>query len=338
MSSSSSNKSAVFLIAGFTGGIGKAILAKALVPGAKLKKHPIGLIIGIDYFAKPEMREAKEKELNEALNTTSTGNTNAPRRAIVLHWDAASLESSEQLMAAIDAATSVVDACVITTGMGFHGVATELSVAASHKAITRLANVNYTGPCLLASHLVGHQMKTTLQRLGQTPTLSVLSSFSGVIGLPARAAYCGSKFALNGYLESLYADCPYFQLTLLCPTTVATGFRDAWKSGDLGKITTGVNDSSVAALTPDECAAAVWSAVDRETASEGQIAKAQRSNTNNSARPNPKNKYWEGANGTVEYVILKGFGPTIASFMVHATSPKVATYIRNRALTSASKL
>lgn len=328
MSTSPNTSTSVFLIAGFVGGIGKAIMAKALAPNASIKGCPISLIIGIDYFPKPELklREKAEAELNAAL---SKNPANACR-AVVLDWNAASLESSESLMRSLDEATTVVDACVITTGMGFHGVATELSTAASHQAMSRLANVNYIGPCLLASHLVGHQMRSTYARLGRTPTLSVLSSFSGVIGLPARAAYCGSKFALNGYLESLYADAPYFQLTLLCPTTVSTGFRDAWKSGELGKITTGVNDSSVAALTPLECASAVWRAVERETASKGPASSA--------VAKNPKNKYWAGSNGTVEYIILKGFGPTIASFLVHCPSRHVSAFIRNKALTSASKL
>lgn len=329
-STSEKGGGAVFLIAGFTGGIGKAILAKAMSPTATFKGYPIQLVIGIDYFSTPELRAEKEKELNAELTNQRNGKSLTVSRAVVLHWDAASLTSTQELVVNLDGATAVVDACVITTGMGFHGVATELSVEASHKALQKLANVNYIGPCLLASHLVAKQMKTTLSRLKRTPTLSVLSSFSGVIGLPARAAYCGSKFALNGYLESLYADAPYFQLTLVCPTTVATGFRDAWKSGDLGKISTGVKDSSVAALTPTECAEAVWKAVERETINP-EVA-------TQSTEKDPKKKYWAPTNGTVEYVILKGFGPTVASFLVHASSPAVATYIRNRTLTSASKL
>ncbi len=35
------------------------------------------------------------------------------------------------------------------------------------------------------------------------PTVMVMSSISGYIGLPSRSLYCASKFALNGFIETL---------------------------------------------------------------------------------------------------------------------------------------
>ena len=34
----------------------------------------------------------------------------------------------------------------------------------------------------------------------------VISSISGKLGLPERSAYCASKFALNGFFESLRTE------------------------------------------------------------------------------------------------------------------------------------
>ena len=47
------------------------------------------------------------------------------------------------------------------------------------------------------------KMKATSALSSVAPTLLLLSSYSGVVGLAHRAAYSSSKFALNGYLESV---------------------------------------------------------------------------------------------------------------------------------------
>lgn len=47
-------------------------------------------------------------------------------------------------------------------------------------------------------------MKYALAELKKSKaTVIVISSLSGKFGLPSRTAYCASKFALNGFFESL---------------------------------------------------------------------------------------------------------------------------------------
>lgn len=54
-----------------------------------------------------------------------------------------------------------------------------------------------------------------------------MSSYSGEIGLHYRTAYCASKFAVTGFFESLRMEMSdYFDITIICPITVETSFRE----------------------------------------------------------------------------------------------------------------
>ena len=55
----------------------------------------------------------------------------------------------------------------------------------------------------------------------------VFSSYSGEFGLPSRSAYCASKFAVNGFYESLRMEMgEQIDITIVCPVTVQTNFRE----------------------------------------------------------------------------------------------------------------
>lgn len=54
----------------------------------------------------------------------------------------------------------------------------------------------------------------------------VLSSYSGEFGLVCRSSYCASKFAVNGFFESLKQEVgEAVDITMICPITVETEFR-----------------------------------------------------------------------------------------------------------------
>ena len=73
-----------------------------------------------------------------------------------------------------------------------------------------------------------HALKYMKQsNTGSKGHIVVLSSYSGVFGLPSRSCYCASKFAVNGFFESLRMELDsQIDITLACPVTVQTGFRD----------------------------------------------------------------------------------------------------------------
>ena len=56
----------------------------------------------------------------------------------------------------------------------------------------------------------------------------VFSSYSGEFGLPYRTSYCASKFAVNGFFESLKMELgDFIDITMICPITVETEFRSS---------------------------------------------------------------------------------------------------------------
>lgn len=55
----------------------------------------------------------------------------------------------------------------------------------------------------------------------------VMSSYSGEVGLHFRTPYCASKFAVNGFFESLRMEIKdEVDITIICPITVETSFRE----------------------------------------------------------------------------------------------------------------
>jgi len=244
----------VVLIAGCTGGMGSILLGN-LDRAGSFQGESIALIIALDYFKDTANGPA---QLQASLKTPS----------LVLHWDAARIESTKEVTRQIDGAVSRLDAALITTGLGFHGDLADMDLEASDKVLQRLMQVNAIGPSLLSQYCAA-KMRGGLNGLRRgrlAPTLMLMSSYSGLVGLAHRAAYCSSKFALNGFLETVHAEYPELRIVLVCPTSVSTGFRDNWKK-DLAK--QGVDAKAVevnkADLTAEDCVAAVWASFDCPT-------------------------------------------------------------------------
>ena len=183
----------------------------------------------------------------------------------------------------------------VFTGMGYHGRLQDTTIAKSAATLRRMLAVNCEGPALLCQHLAirihTQTSSSTLSTASPStsvfppPVMLVLSSYSGLIGLPYRAAYCSSKFALNGFLESLHAEFrKSIRLVIVCPTSVSTAFRSNWQKKDADESernnkrnnnsnnknnnnnnqpstpasTTVMNEAD---MTPDECVSGIWKAM-----------------------------------------------------------------------------
>lgn len=54
----------------------------------------------------------------------------------------------------------------------------------------------------------------------------VMSSVSGIMGMPLRSPYCATKFAVNGFFNALRFEEPDITFSLIYPpTVVGTNFR-----------------------------------------------------------------------------------------------------------------
>ena len=90
----------------------------------------------------------------------------------------------------------------------------------------KIMDVNLFGYVNMTKFALPHLMKTRGQ-------IIVISSISGVLGLPYRTAYCASKHAINGFFRSLaYEVDGKVDITICMPPTInGSNFRNNSLSG-----------------------------------------------------------------------------------------------------------
>jgi NAD(P)-dependent dehydrogenase (short-subunit alcohol dehydrogenase family) len=128
-----------------------------------------------------------------ALESVAAGLNNHP---VVLPVDLSTLEGPGRLAAQSLAALGTVDVLVNNAAIAHRGPATELDAG----IIDRLHAVNVRAPLLLIAALLPGMIKQ-----GRASIIN-LSSVSGVIGTPRRAAYAATKGAIDAATRSLAAE------------------------------------------------------------------------------------------------------------------------------------
>lgn len=261
---------ATVVFVGCTGGMGSILFRKVNDSAATLLSQPIRQLICIDYFRDEAAQRALKASCSPSIARVDT-----------FHWDASVLSSTKTVTDQIGAAVGQhgsIHHVILTTGMGFHGRLEDMDVEGSHATLSKLMNVNAIGPSLLlqfcAKRMPQSQQKqhtsssSSSKPQAAAPTMLVLSSYSGLIGLPHRAAYCASKFALNGYLEGIAAEYPAIRYVIICPTSVATNFRDNWKkqlhSSDQKQQAPPAVEVNEAQLTVEQCVDGIWTALTKQ--------------------------------------------------------------------------
>jgi NAD(P)-dependent dehydrogenase (short-subunit alcohol dehydrogenase family) len=133
------------------------------------------------------------------------------------------------------------------------------------EAFELVMRTNTTGPFLVSSAVVRH----LLGRDAEFGRIVNIASAAGRRGLPQRAAYCASKFALVGLTQVLAVELADRRITVnaVCPGAIATARHDA----RLERQRSGAPDASTAMLglppvghvgSPDDVARAVLFLVD----------------------------------------------------------------------------
>ncbi len=109
-----------------------------------------------------------------------------------------------------------VDILINNAGVGMRKPFAETSLA----TIEEIMRVNYLGAVYCAHELLPSMIA---RRSGHIVNLS---SVAGKIGTLNMAAYCASKFAMNGWSESLYHELKPLgvKVSVVCPGPVHTGF------------------------------------------------------------------------------------------------------------------
>ncbi|MDR2257396.1 MAG: SDR family NAD(P)-dependent oxidoreductase [Arthrobacter sp.] len=125
-------------------------------------------------------------------------------------------EACSSVVAAVQEQYGGIDVLVNNAGLGMVGTAEQLSMEAVEEQIA----VNYLAPVRLTKLVL-----PGMREAGHGRILSV-TSVGGAVGQPFADAYCGAKFALEGFMQSLapVAERCGVHVSVMEPAAVASSF------------------------------------------------------------------------------------------------------------------
>lgn len=143
---------------------------------------------------------SKRRELDEALEAAGLG-----RSVRVGQLDVTDPQSINRAVADLDLAERPLDAVVHNAGVAAGGAFEDLDEA----NIRRVMEVNYFGVLALTKRLLP---SFRAQRRGR---IVVISSESAFAGQPANSPYCASKWAVEGWAESIAYEVEHFGIDII---------------------------------------------------------------------------------------------------------------------------
>ena len=190
-------KNKVIIITGASSGIGKALVFALAKNGNKL------VLAGRN----------KEK-LNAVLQKMNEVNINA----ISIVTDVCKKEDCKNLINKCITEFSRIDVLINNAGISMRALFNESDLG----IIDKVMNTNFWGTVFCTKYALPYLLQSNGSLVG-------VSSIAGHIGLPKRSAYSASKFAMNGFLESVRSENMENDLHVLiaCPGFTASNIRKA---------------------------------------------------------------------------------------------------------------
>jgi short-subunit dehydrogenase len=223
-------KNKVVVVTGGTDGIGKGLVDLLLAQGAKVatcgRHHDKLYRLQSEYPSHP-------------LHTfvADVSNENDCRNFI---------ESTIQAFGGIDI-------LVNNAGISMRALLKELSTEVLH----RVMNVNFFG----AVYCTRFALDSIISRKG---SIVGVSSIAGYRGLPGRSGYSASKFALQGWLESIRTELMADDVHVMwvCPGFTTSNIRNAALDKDGQALGEGLMDEGKM-MSPEECAQHILRAIEK---------------------------------------------------------------------------
>lgn len=130
---------------------------------------------------------------------------------------------------------------------------------ATDEVIDQIMTVNFTGTAKLAKRQL---LKFQEAKRGH---FVVISSLSGLFGVPYRSIYSASKHALHGYFDAIRAENATMPLdvSIICPGYINTNISINALGPD-GKPTGRMDDNQAFGIPVERCAQSILKAVDRK--------------------------------------------------------------------------
>ncbi len=190
-------KDKVVIITGGSSGIGKACAYAFGRAGAKV------VITG---------RDAKK------LEEVSDGLINLGIENLTLIADVSKEENSELLAAQTIQRFGRIDILINNAGISMRALFEDLEM----KVFKKVMDINFYGTVFATKYCLPHILETKGSIVG-------ISSINGYRGTPARTAYTASKYAMQGFLESLRTEVMNRGVHVLvaCPGFTSSNIRNA---------------------------------------------------------------------------------------------------------------
>ncbi|AUA16469.1 oxidoreductase [Streptomyces samsunensis] len=195
-----------FLITGVSSGLGRAFAEGALESGHTV----IGTV-----------RREADMAAFEAL---------APGRAHARRLDVTDDEAVRAVVDEVEATVGPIDVAVANAGYGLEGIFEETPLS----AVRAQFETNVFGAAATLQAVLPHMRG---RRAGH---LMAVTSMGGLMAVPGMSAYCGSKFALEGMLESIRKEVAAFGIHV---TAIEPGsFRTDWAGRSMTRAERAIDD------------------------------------------------------------------------------------------------
>lgn len=173
-------------------------------------------------------------------------------RAIVVPTDVTDPVQCEHLMARTLEAYGKIDVLVNNAGVGAHFA---FEPPLDLTAFDRVMRVNYLGSVYCTYHALASLRKSKGH-------IVAISSLAGKTGVPQRTAYSASKFAMQGFFDSLRIELAGtgVDVSVMFPGFVDSGFRTRALGND-GAPRSTASRGGASAMAADECARQIIAAM-----------------------------------------------------------------------------
>jgi dehydrogenase/reductase SDR family member 7B len=189
-------KNKVVLITGASSGIGKSCA---------------------DYFALQGSKVVLAARNIDQLNVVAKNLKNKGCDVLALKSDVTQEQDCEQLISETIEKYGQLDVLVNNAGISMRATLEDASI----EVVRKVMDVNFYGMVYCTKYALPHLLKSKGSVVG-------VSSIAGFKGLPARSGYSASKFAMNGFLESLRIENLKKGLHVLiaCPGFTSSNIRN----------------------------------------------------------------------------------------------------------------
>ena len=180
----------------------------------------IGKRLAIDLAARGAVVAGCGRSIDRLRDTLKEVRRASPSSAMI-GCDVSDPEQVQGMIAKIVADLGKIDVLVNNAGVGMRKPFLQTDL----KTIEEIIRVNYLGAVYCTKAVLPHMLAR------QTGHIVNISSAAGLIGTVNMAAYCASKFAMNGWSESLYHELKPLgiHVSIVCPGPVATDFSRTFR-------------------------------------------------------------------------------------------------------------